>query len=119
MTTYPKHNPERRSQYQEIPEDMHATILAKENNNRRKNKKIIFGEIEIKLTLSPDDKVHAKINDKEVEYSQQQSYRMKQKDQVIFELFNLADNSVSLISDKYNIKIIYDGRHTQIEVDDF
>lgn len=116
MTIAAKKNPDKSSQNQDIPENMHVSILAKENEDGQKELKITLGGKEIELSSSGPRQTRTKVDGKEVEYSNEKSHREKKDGQVVFELFELQDRSVKLVSDKYNVKVVYDGSRAKIEV---
>lgn len=116
MTSYPKDDPDRPSEKQSIPNDMHVTILTRDNENGQRELKITLGDKEIELTNSKPREPRAKVNGQSIQYSKQKSHQEKQGNQVVFEIFELSDKSVKLVSDKYNVKIVYDGSRAQVQV---
>ncbi|XP_001607396.1 vitellogenin [Nasonia vitripennis] len=115
MTPYPKHDPDTPSKKLEIPENMQVSILTRENENGQKELKITLGESLIELSASGPRQTHAKVNGNKVHYSKHKSYKEKKHGKVLFELFELSDESLKLVSKKYDIEIVYDGYRAQIE----
>ncbi|XP_001607388.1 vitellogenin [Nasonia vitripennis] len=118
MSSFPKNDPDRPSQQQPIPNDMHVTVLTRENENGQKELKITLGDKEIELSTSGPHEPRAKINGESIRYSKQKSHQEKQDNQIVFEIFELSDKSVKVVSDKFNVKIIYDGSRAQIQAGD-
>lgn len=116
MTPYRKYDPDTPSQKLQIPENMHASVLARENENGQKELKITLGESLIELSASGLRQTRAKVNGEKVNYSKHKSHKEKKHGKVTFELFELPDKSLKLISEKYDIEIVYDGYRAQIEV---
>lgn len=116
MTTYPKNNADNLNEKNEIPEDMHVTVLTKDDENGMKKLKVTIGDKRIELSASAPRKVNAKINGESVELSKKKNVQGKQNDQVIFDLFELEDGTVKIVSDKHDIKIMFDGSRAQIKV---
>lgn len=116
LTSYPKNNPEQAGQKFKIPKDMHISILNRENENGQKELRVTLGDKEIELTASAPYKTLAKINGDQVKFSKRNSHIEKKNGEVIFELFELPDKSMKLVSDKYDIELMYDGDRAQVEV---
>ena len=116
MTSYPKNDPDRPSQQEQVPDDMHISVLVKETDDGRKELKITLGDKEVELKSKEAQKNQAKVDGKDVEYSQQQSYQEKKNGKIMFEIYELSDKSVTVDSKKYNVRITYDGQRAEVEV---
>ncbi|KAJ8672570.1 hypothetical protein QAD02_003829 [Eretmocerus hayati] len=118
MTSYPKNDPESPTQKQNIPKDSRVSVLAKETEGGKKVLKVTLGEKEIKLTPSDTQRAEVTIDDKKVDLSKKRSYQEKQEEKVLFEVLKQEDRSIKIISDKYDIKIVYDGSRAKLEAGD-
>ncbi|XP_011500236.1 PREDICTED: vitellogenin-like [Ceratosolen solmsi marchali] len=115
MTANPKNDPDRSGQQLDLPEDMHVTILTREDDNGNKELKVTLGDNEVNLWGSSSRRVQVKVNNEKIEYSKQNSYQEKKNGDILFELLELQDKSVQLISDRYDVKITYDGSRAEIK----
>lgn len=118
MTSYPKDDPSQSSKRKDIPDNMRISILTRENGNEQKELKITFGDIELDLKPSESSsrRVIVELDGKNIEISKKRSYQEKKNNRTIVEVFELSDESVKVVSDKYNVKIVYDGIRAEIEV---
>ncbi|XP_058799328.1 vitellogenin-like [Phymastichus coffea] len=115
LTTFPMNNADIPNNQLEIPEKMHVTVLTKEDENGMKKLKVTLGDKEIQLLATSPRQIRAEINGKLIELSHKKTYQGKQIDKITFELFKLEDGTAKIISDKYDIKILFDGTHAQIK----
>jgi hypothetical protein len=116
MTANPKNDPDRAGQQLDLSEDMHVTVLTRENENENKELKITLGNKEVELWQTSSRKIAAKVNGNKIEISKRKSFQEKKDGENLFELLELDDKSVQLISDRYDVKITFDGSRAQIKV---
>ena len=119
MTSYPKNDSDMSRQHLDIPENMNVIIMAKENENKHKEAQVTLGETEIRFFTSQSSKVHVYVNGTEIKFSNRESYIMSVNGKTIAEVVAQPDNTVTLISDKYNIRFTYDAYYAEIEVNKF
>lgn len=121
MTTFPKNDADNGSQKREIPEDERVSILVRENDEGKKEMKITLGDKELELkpaseSESNSNRVEAKVNGERVQFSQGRSHQQRRNDKVQWELLRLHDGSAKLISNKFDVYVIYDGSRAKIRV---
>ncbi|XP_053979658.1 vitellogenin-like [Hylaeus volcanicus] len=114
MTTFPTLNPVDHSEKLRIPKEMSVTILARETEDGRKAIKILLGNQEI-LLLPGDSQPKVKLNDKDIEVTKDKSYQERRNDEIIFEIFRLADDSIGVTSDEHDIYLVYDGQRMSMK----
>ena len=117
MTTYPKLNPENRDEKLRIPEDESLSILSRETESGQKEVKILIGNQEIKLRPS-GSQPEVRLNGRNVEISRDASHNEKQDDEVVFQIIRLQDNSIGVVSVKYDVNLVYDGTRILIQTTD-
>ncbi|KZC03969.1 PREDICTED: vitellogenin-like [Dufourea novaeangliae] len=118
MTTYPKSNPENHNEKLRIPSDQSVSILAKETREGRKEVKILLGEQEIKL-VPGENEPQAQLNGREIQITRDISHQERQKDdEILLEIYRLADNSIAVSSDVYDVNLIFDGKRILIKASD-
>ncbi|XP_076239410.1 vitellogenin [Calliopsis andreniformis] len=114
MTTYQKMNPENHNEKLRIPENNRVTVLSRETESGQKEVKIILGDQEIRL-FPTNSQPEVTINGKNQQITQDVSKQEKQNDETLFEIYRLSDNSIGLVSQKYNVDLVYDGKRVLIK----
>lgn len=118
MTSFPKTDPDQQNKSQDILDIMRVSILTRDSNDQHKELKITLGgkEIELKPSASPSQLVDAYIDGEKTEVHRRKSQQEKKNGQVTFEIFQLPDSSVKVVSDKYGVDVVYDGSRAEVEV---
>ena len=114
MTTYPKLNPENRKEKLRIPEDKSFSILSRETESGQKEAKVLIGNQEIKLWPS-GSQPEVRLDGKNVEISRDVSHHERHGDKVVFQINRLSDNSIEIVSEKYDVNLVYDGTRIRIQ----
>ncbi|XP_076672909.1 vitellogenin [Andrena cerasifolii] len=117
MTTYPKLNPENRDEKLRIPEDERLSIVSRETESGEKEVKILIGNQEIKL-LPTDSQPEVRLDGKKVDLSQVVSHYEEHAGEVVFQINRLPDNTISVVSEKYDLELVYDGARILIQTTD-
>ena len=117
MTTYPKMNPENRDEKLRIPEDERLSIVSRETESGQKEVKVLIGNQEIKLQPS-DSQPEVRLDGKKIDVSQVVSYYEKHADEVVFQINRHSDNSIGVVSEKYDVELVYDGKRIMIQTTD-
>lgn len=115
MTTYPRRDPKESGKTLRVPEDLSVSILAKEVGEGRKEVKMLLGKHEVKL-LPGDAELEVFVDSEKVTISREKNFQHRHEDQIILEINRLADNSIAVIADKQDIKLMYDGKRIVIQV---
>lgn len=115
MTTYQKWDPKNRQEKLWIPEDKSLSILSRETESGQKEVKVLIGNHEIKLWPS-GSQPEVRLNGKNVEISQDASHHERHGDEVVFQINRLSDNSIGIVSEKYDVNLVYDGTRILIQV---
>ncbi|KAI4478759.1 hypothetical protein M0802_014494 [Mischocyttarus mexicanus] len=115
LTTFPRHNPNKLNELWDVPKHMKLSIVAQETENNKKEVRVYMGNDEV--TLRPSDvELEAMVNGKKVRCSQRYSYKQLKNDEVDFEIYELPGPALKLVSEKYDLDLVYDGNYLQIEV---
>ncbi|KAG7213605.1 hypothetical protein KM043_002858 [Ampulex compressa] len=117
MTTYPKRNADKNEEFVRIPRDMRVTVLAREIGDNKKEVKMKLGDKEVRFG-SHGAKLEALVDGKKVDCSNGKTYREVTEKDVEFEILEYEDKSIRLISDKYDIDVVYDGERIQTMASD-
>lgn len=92
-----------------------ASILIRDMENGQREMKVLLGDKEIKFVPTPTlPKVF--VNEQLVKISKDMSWQEKEDDEVLFEIFQIGDYSIGLVSDEYELNIVYDGKRLMIKV---
>ncbi|KOX68248.1 Vitellogenin, partial [Melipona quadrifasciata] len=117
MTTYPQLNPENSEEKLRIPKDSNVAILVRDRENDQKEVKVLLGNTKIQFVPTSNLPI-VNVNEQTVSVTDDQTYQERQDDKVLFEIFKLNDNSLELISDRYDINLITDGSRLLIKASD-
>lgn len=118
VTTFPRMNPENSEEKIRILKDSSVSILVRDTENGQKEVKVLLGNTKIQLV--PTSSLPTVIvNEKVVSVTDDQSYQERHRDKILFEIFKLNDNSLQLISDWFDINLIFDGKRVLIKVNEF
>ncbi|XP_019887836.2 uncharacterized protein LOC105281428 [Ooceraea biroi] len=117
MTTYSKRNPENPNEFFPIPEEMQLAVVVQDTDDNHRQVRMIMGDNKLEMHKSGDH-VEATLNGEKVPFSQYKSYRVKEDDETIIEIFELPDGSVRVMSEKYEMNVVYDGERVRLELFD-
>ncbi|XP_035723486.1 vitellogenin-like [Vespa mandarinia] len=115
FTTFPRNDPSEHNRKMNIRENMEVFVTVEETERNKKELQMLLGNNEI-LFKSSDTEVSAWINGQRVKCSQKESYRHIKNDETHYEIFELPGSAIKLISDKYDIELVYDKDHVQMTV---
>lgn len=116
MITSPQENPANPDELWTMSQKTKMLVLVREMDNNSKQARIILGDNEIYLEQLNQQKCQCKVNGQTVRYSQHVSYQHKEDNQTTFEMFELMDGSIRLMSTKYEMNAVYDGYRLRVEV---
>uniref|UniRef100_A0A0C9QJQ8 Vg_2 protein n=1 Tax=Fopius arisanus TaxID=64838 RepID=A0A0C9QJQ8_9HYME len=92
------------------------TIRKDESDDSKREISVTLGSEEIQMT-KPNSEIMVKINRKMIDWSSNE-YLIKEGEDDELVIVKLPGEAVSIESEKYGLKIIFDGRRTLIEMDD-
>lgn len=115
MTTYPQKNPDNPEEKLRIPKDSSVSILSRDTENGQKEVKVLLGNMKIQL-LPTSNLPKVIVNGQTILLRDDQIYQERQDGKLMFELWKLNDNSVQLLSDWFDINLVFDGERLLITV---
>ncbi|XP_012139918.2 vitellogenin [Megachile rotundata] len=112
MTTYPKEDPKKPGEKLTMSEADSVSILARETNEK-KEVKVILGKTEIKL-VPTGQLPEVIVNGQKVQVTSELGHQVRHGDEVAFEIFQFGDRSIALASEKFDVKLVFDGKRIMI-----
>lgn len=115
MTTYPQANPDNPDEKMRMYKLDSVSILTREVENGQREVKVLLGDQEIKFVpTSTVPKIY--VNEQLVKVTKDVSWQERKDDKVLYEIFLIGDYSVGLVSDEYELNLVYDGKRIIIKV---
>ena len=122
MTTFPEEDPDRPSHDRPIPRDMKTIILIRENEDGKKEMKIVLGHREI-ILKKPSYHIEVTVDGNPVSVSKRKSFEKRSKERDLegkhinkFEIYELEDGSVKVTSESNGVEVVFDGQRMKITV---
>lgn len=92
-----------------------ASILIRDMENGQREVKVLLGDKEIKLVpTSTVPKIF--VDGQLIKISEDISWQERKDDEVLYEIFQINDHSIGLVSDEYELNLVYDGKRLLIKV---
>jgi len=115
LTTYPQQNPDKLNNHKKIPKELRVTVLAEDADSNSKSITLFLGNEEVQL-MKLDNHLKVKVNGNTMELPQIDNYQHLQRDEPVFEIGKLPDQSIKVTSEKYGMSVVYDGKRVQLLV---
>ncbi|XP_029035514.2 vitellogenin-like [Osmia bicornis bicornis] len=113
MTTYPKANPNKPEENLALTEENSVSILGRDTQDGQKEVKVMLGQNEIKL-LPTGQLPEVIVNGQKVQISRELSHQERKDDDVLFEIFEVGDRSIGIVSNKFEVDLAFDGKRILI-----
>lgn len=115
MTTYPRANPDNPDEKMHMHKLDSVSILIREMENGHREVKVLLGDKEIKF-VPTSTQPQILVNEQLVKVTKDISWQERNGDEVLYEIFLIGDYSVGLVSDEYELNLVYDGKRIMIKV---
>lgn len=92
-----------------------ASILIRDMENGRREVKVLLGDKEIKF-VPTSTQPQVFVNEHLVKITKDMSWQEREDDEVLYEIFQIDDHFIVLVSDKYELNLVYDGKRLMIKV---
>nr|WRI53860.1 vitellogenin [Bombus eximius] len=117
MTTYPQANPDHPNEKMRMHKLDSVSILVREMENGQREVKVLVGDKEIKF-VPTSTQIQVFVNEQPVKVTKDISWQDRENGQVLYEIFLISDRSVRLVSDKYELDLVYEGERIMIKAGD-
>lgn len=97
-----------------IPTKRRVIVLVRDVDDNNKEVKLKLANHEVHMEVF-DGRLRVIVNGQQIDLSQSR-YRLKDKDEIVFEIFQLPDNVIRFVSDAYEFNAVYDGQLIRVEV---
>lgn len=115
MTTYPHMNPDNPDEKLRMHKSDSASILIRDMENGQREVKVLLGDREIKFVpTSTQPKIF--VNEQLIKVTKDISWQDRENGEVLYEIFQIDDHSIGLVSDEYELNLVYDGKRLMIKV---
>lgn len=92
-----------------------VSILTRDMENGQREMKVLLGDKEMKFVpTSSQPKIF--VNEQLVKVTKDMSWQERMDDEVLYEIFQINDHSVGLVSDEYELNLVYDGKRIMMKV---
>lgn len=115
MTTYPRANPDNPDEKMHMHKLDSVSILIREMENGHREVKVLLGDKEVKF-VPTSTQPQILVNEQLVKVTKDISWQERNGDEVLYEIFLIGDYSVGLVSDEYELNLVYDGKRIMIKV---
>nr|ACU00433.1 vitellogenin [Bombus hypocrita] len=117
MTTYPRVNPNNPNEKMRMNKFDSVSILTRDMENGQREMKVLLGDKEMKFVpTSSQPKIF--VNEQLVKVTKDMSWQERMDDEVLYEIFQINDHSVGLVSDEYELNLVYDGKRIMMKAGD-
>ena len=117
MTTYPQANPDNLDEKMYMYKSDSVGILIRETENGQREVKVLLDDREIKF-IPTSTQIQILVNGYPVEVTKDISWQERKDNMVLYEILQIDDHFIGLFSDKYALKILYDGKRLMIKAGD-
>ncbi|XP_071865217.1 vitellogenin [Bombus fervidus] len=117
MTTYPQANPDNPDEKMYMYKFDSVSILIRETENGQREVKVLLGDKEIKFVPTSTE-IQVLVNEHPVTVTKDISWQERKDNEVLYEIFQIDEHFIGLVSDKYALSLVYDGKRVMIKAGD-